>query len=90
MWPIVAGGSSHEHVNCFAHDRRRKLMIVGGNTTSSDFAPSTNSHGFLYALDLSGNFKWGHFFYNVSFAVTDISGCQMASDGQTLSVLGMG
>jgi len=66
------------------------MVIVGGNTTSSDFAPAANEHGFLYALDLDGNFMWGRFFYNVSYAVSDISGCQMASDGNTLSVLGKG
>ena len=63
---------------------------MGGNTTSEDFAPSKSSHGFMFALDLDGNWKWGNFFYNVSYAVTQISGCQMASDGKSISVLGLG
>jgi len=66
------------------------MVVIGGNTTSSDFAPASNSHGFLYALDFDGNYMWGRFFYNVSYAVSDISGCQLASDGSTLSVMGMG
>ena len=57
------------------------LIIVGGNTTSPDFAPAANDHGFLYALDIDGN---------VSYAVSDISGCQISSDGSSLSVIGMG
>jgi hypothetical protein len=89
VWPIFAGGSSKEMVNCFAYHPETDLIIVGGNTTSSDFGPG-NEHGYLYALDMDGNFKWGRFFYNVSYAVSDISGCQLASDGESLAVLGMG
>ena len=66
------------------------MIIVGGNTASDDFAPAANDHGFLYALDLAGNWQWGKFFYNVSYAVSDISGCNMASDGKSLTILGMG
>jgi hypothetical protein len=90
VWPIFAGGSSKEMVNCFAYHPETDLIIVGGNTTSSDFGPADNEHGYLYALDMDGNFKWGRFFYNVSYAVSDISGCQLASDGESLAVLGMG
>jgi hypothetical protein len=90
IWPIFAGGSSNDLVNCFAIDPVKRLVVIGGNTTSSDFAPAANEHGYLYALDFDGNFMWGRFFYNVSYAVSDISGCAMASDGSTLSVLGKG
>ena len=71
-------------------DEAAGLVIVGGNTTSSDFAPAANDHGFLYALDLEGNWMWSKFFYNVSYAVSDISGCQLNSDGASMTVLGMG
>ena len=90
LFPIYAGGSSTEYVNCFVYDKANELLIVGGNTTSDDFAPASNDHGYLYALDLSGNWRWGMFFYNVSYAVSDISGCQLSSDGSSLTVLGMG
>ena len=44
----------------------------------------------MFALDLSGNWKWGNFFYNVSYAVSSIDGCQLSSDGLSLAVSGMG
>lgn len=90
IWPIFAGGSNRDLVNCFAYHAESNLILVGGNTTSSDFAPAANDHGYLYALDMDGNFKWGRFFYNVSYAVSDISGCQLSSDGASLAVFGKG
>jgi hypothetical protein len=75
MWPIFVGGSSNEHINCIAHHPETNFIIVGGNTTSSDFGPTSDSHGFLYALDVNGNFIWGNVYYNTSYAVNDISGC---------------
>ena len=89
-FPIYAGGSSNEYVNCFIYDEATELLIVGGNTTSEDFAPAANDHGFMYALDLDGNWAWGKFFYNVSYAVSTISGCQLSSDGSSLTVFGQG
>ena len=89
-FPIYAGGSSNEYVNCFIYDEANELLIIGGNTTSSDFAPAANDHGFMYALDLEGNWIWGKFFYNVSYAVNSISGCQLSSDGSSLTVFGQG
>jgi hypothetical protein len=77
-------------VNCFLFDPTSELLIVGGNTTSDDFAPAANDHGYLYALDLDGNWAWGKFFYNVSYAVSDISGCQLSSDGKSMTILAMG
>lgn len=75
LLPIYAGGSSKENVNCFAYDPRTEIIIVGGNTTSEDFAPAANDHGFLFALDVAGNWQWGKFFYNLSYALSDVSGC---------------
>ena len=76
FYPIYAGGSEHEFVNCFTMDGRNDLIIVGGNTTSDDFGPSSDAHGFLYALDLQGNWQWGNF-YSASGnnQVSDITGC---------------
>ena len=90
LFPIYAGGSKKEQVKCFIYDPRNEMIVVGGSTNSEDFAPAANDHGFLFALDLSGNWKWGKFFYNVSYAVSEISGCTLASDGSSLTVFGQG
>jgi hypothetical protein len=66
------------------------LIIIGGNTTSDDFGPTPNEHGFLMAIDTSSNLKWGNFFYNVSYALSGIEGCQMSSEGTSLSIIGHG
>lgn len=90
-WPIYAGGAKgNEDVRCFIYDPNQQLIIVGGTTTSEDFAPAPNEHGYMFALDLSGNWKWGSFFYNVSYAVSSVDGCQLSSDGESLAVAGMG
>lgn len=88
--PIYAGGSSKENVNCFIYDDKTDTVIIAGNTTSGDFSPAANDHGFVIALDTSGNWLWGKFFYNLSYALSDVSGCQMSSDGTELALLGMG
>jgi len=90
LFPIYAGGSKKEQVNCFVYDPLNEMIIVGGSTNSEDFAPAANDHGYLFAIDLSGNWQWGKFFYNVSYAVSDISGCQLSSDGSSLTVFGQG
>ena len=90
-WPIYAGGAKgDEDVRCFVYDPIKELIIVGGTTTSEDFAPAPNQHGYMFALDLTGNWKWGNFYYNVSYAVSSIDGCQLSSDGESLAVAGMG
>ena len=88
LFPVYLGGSSNEKIGCFLYDPKNELFIIGGNTTSEDFAPAQNNHGFLVALDLEANWKWGKFFYNVSYAVSDITGCKMSSDGSSLILLG--
>ena len=90
-WPVYAGGDTgNEDVRCFVYDPKEELIIVGGVTTSEDFAPAANEHGYLYALDLDGNWKWGSFFYNVSYAVSSIDGCQLSSYGSSLAVQAQG
>jgi hypothetical protein len=84
------GGSSNEKVGCFMYDPKNDLFIIGGNSTSEDFAPAQNNHGFLVALDIEANWKWGKFFYNVSYALSDVTGCKLASDGNSMIVLGQG
>lgn len=90
IFPIYAGGSKKEQVNCFVYDPKNEMIIVGGSTNSEDFAPAANDHGYLFALDMAGNWQWGKFFYNVSYAISDISGCQLSSDGRSLTVFGQG
>lgn len=65
------------------------LILVAGNTTSEDYAPAANDHAFVYAIDQEGNWKWGKFFYNVSFAISTISGCSIDDNGNGV-FLGMG
>jgi hypothetical protein len=60
-----------------------------GNTTSDDYAPAANSHGFAYAVDFEGNWKWGKFFYNVSYAISTIQGCKMDANNH-LVLMGEG
>jgi hypothetical protein len=90
LFPIYTGGSSNERVNCVAYDEDNELIIVGGVTNSDDYAPAANDHGFLFALDLESNWVWGNFFYNVSFAVSNITGCEISPRGDALSVMATG
>ena len=95
-FPVYSGGRRAEVVNCFVYDETKELLIVGGESNSDDFVGFETGlrldqavHGFLYALDLNGNWQWGKFYYNDSVAIRNITGCQMASNGQSLSVFGM-
>jgi hypothetical protein len=91
IFPLFIGGDNgSEKTSCLIYDKTHDLIILGGNTTSDDFAPASNEHGYLIALDVQGNWKWGNFFYNVSWAISDITGCNMASDGSSLSVMATG
>jgi len=83
---MFVGGASNEYVNCIAHDPNTNMIIYAGNTTSTNFAPAANEHAFIIGMDIDGNWKWGKFFYNVSYAVSTISGCKMSSDGNSLSM----
>jgi hypothetical protein len=84
VFPISAGGSKDERVSCTIYDPKNQFIIVAGNSTSEDFVPAANDHAFAYAVDLDGNWKWGKFFYNVSFAVSTISGCQLDGNGNVV------
>ena len=70
-------------------DPTNNFFIAGGKTTSSNFAPAENDHGFVYALDSYGNWMWGNFFYNVSYAISDVSACKMSSANSLITVLGL-
>jgi len=82
LFPITSGGSKDEMVSCTLYDKANKQIIVAGNSTSEDYAPAANDHAFAYAVDLEGNWMWGKFFYNVSFAVSTISGCHLDANNK--------
>lgn len=89
LFPISSGGSKDEMVSCTLFDKENEYIIVAGNSSSEDYAPAANDHAFAYAVDLQGNWIWGKFFYNVSFAVSTISGCHLDAKN-SLVVLGQG
>jgi len=78
-FPITAGGFADEKASCMVYDPVNDLLIMGGRTVSDDFGPATTQHGFLYAVNLEGDYKWGRFYYNTS-SINDITGCKMSSD----------
>lgn len=63
------------------HDEDNQQIIVVGNSTSENFVPAANDHGIIYAVDYDGNWKWGRFYYNVSFPLQTFSGCQFDAAG---------
>ena len=40
MFPIFAGGSSNEYINAMLYDESSDYILLGGSTTSPDFAPA--------------------------------------------------
>ncbi len=88
-FPIVAGGSADETVQCMLYDKDSGHIITAGKTNSNNFAPAQNDHGYIFALDTQGNWMWGNFFYNVSYAVSTITGCKMSSKNTYLTIFGV-
>ena len=86
-FPVSSGGRGKEDGKCLVYDPNTKLMIMGGVTRSNDYGPSLAAHGFLYAVDLEGNWAWGNVFYNKT-NVVEFTGCNMASDGSSVIALG--
>lgn len=87
-FPVFSGGSRVETAKCMVFDDRNQQIIVGGSTLSNDYGPSSSQVGFLYAVDLAGNWKWGNVYFNSS-AVTDISGCSLSTDSNQLVAMGL-
>ena len=71
-----------------AYDPTMKYILAGGTSQSANFALAQDNHGFIFALDLSSNWMWGNFFYNVSYAVSEIDGIQMSSKNSYVTVFG--
>ena len=87
-FPIIAGGAKKETVNALNVDPVSNLIYVGGATESSNFAPAENSHGFVYAVSENGDWMWGQFFYNVSYAVSSIDGILMSQNNTFINCIG--
>lgn len=77
VFPITSGGDKDEWTTCTIYDPVNQFIIVGGNTTSDNYAPQTNDWGFLYAVDTYGNWRWGKFYYNNGSSVNTVNSCQM-------------
>ena len=86
-FPISSGGGADEDGKCIVYHPPSKLVIVGGVTRSNDYGPSNSPHGFLYAVDLEGNWVWGNYYYNRT-NVVEFTGCKLASDDVSVVVFG--
>jgi hypothetical protein len=85
----MAGGINDDYLQCMVFDDSTQTLIAAGKTNSNNFAPAQNDHGYIFALDTSGNWMWGNFFYNVSYAVSTVTGCKLSSNGTYLSIFGI-
>lgn len=88
MFPIFAGGIKTEDVLSVEVDPVSQYIFVGGKTDSSNFAPAENPHGYIYAVSPMGDWMWGQFFYNVSYAVSRVEGIIMSSNNTYVTCLG--
>lgn len=86
---MTAGGSRDDVAHCLVYDPASELIIVGGITQSSDFGPSNTENGFLYAINLDGDWVWGNYYRNATGrSISTITGCQLSSDGTQVVILG--
>ena len=86
--PITVGGSRDDVARCLVYDPDNELIIVGGLTKSSDFGPANTDYGFLYAVNFEGDWVWGNYFRNQTGEISQISGCELSTDGSSVVVLG--
>ena len=89
MWPIYAGGRAQETMtSCLVYDRLHRFVIAGGTATDMDITGEQIRTGFVYALDVQGNWMWSHTFYNETDHMNEISKCILTSDEASLAVFG--
>jgi hypothetical protein len=50
-FPLFVGGDQEEGVSCIFTDDETGNLIFGGLSTSANFAPAENDHGYMVALD---------------------------------------
>ena len=91
MFPVENGGKAKEAPRCMTIDEDKELIISGGVTTSEQYGKLLDLHlelngtqvingmGFVYALDMKGNWKWGKYFKtfegNTWSYITDLDTC---------------
>ena len=73
--PITVGGKRDEIATCLLYDANLGLIVTGGVTKSPDFGPSNTEYGFLYAVNLNGDWIWGNYFINQTESIKTITGC---------------
>lgn len=80
--PVTVGGARDDVANCLVHFTSKKnatheehSLIVGGTTRSSDFGPANSPYGFLYSVNLDGDWTWGNYFKYNSGNIREITGC---------------
>ena len=89
-WPVYVSSGYNDTSNCLAYDKTNRLMIVGGTSQDiSDDNPLMNKTGFVYALDVDGNWMWSHTFLDGSNSLSEINQCAMSSDSKSSVVYGM-
>ena len=85
LFPVTLGGyKGDDLVSCTLKFEELNLILVAGNSTSSDFGPSSEPHGYVSAVDFDGNVRWGHYFTNNSLSVSTITGCHKNSNGSAV------
>jgi hypothetical protein len=87
-FPVMSGGSGNEVAKCMVYDEENQLIIIGGNTLSNDYGPSLGQVGFMYAVDLQGNWRWGNYYYSQA-SISDITSCSLSSDSKLLAAFGI-
>jgi hypothetical protein len=87
-FPQFIGGTKNENIQCMLYDEVNDRVIIGGTTGSSDFCPAENDHGYILALNSDGDWHWGNFFYNVSYSISDITGCSYTSKNTSIALFG--
>ena len=70
------------------YDPTTELIIVGGTTRSSDFGPANSAYGFLFAVDLQGDWVWGNYFQNFTSGVREVTACDLSTNGAEIVVMG--
>jgi len=80
VFPISWGGRSEETVTCSLYHEWKNIHIVAGTSNSDDFVPAASNHGYVMAFDNDGNVLANYFNYNVSYALSEISGCAFSDD----------
>ena len=81
FFPFSSGGlEGSETVACTIYDEANGFILVAGTSNSADYVGSSEDHGFVYALDMDGNWQWGQYFTAAAKQVSSITGCTLSED----------